>query len=44
MVVVEAMVLAAVAPFSLDAFLPSSLAFPGTSLDVPAASALAYPP
>jgi hypothetical protein len=35
-------VLAAVAPFSLDAFPPSSLAFPSASLDVPAASELAF--
>ena len=42
-VVVEAMVLAAVAPFPLVAFLPSSLASPGASLNVLAASASAYP-
>jgi hypothetical protein len=41
-VVVEALVLAAVAPLFLIAFPPSSLAFPGASLGVPAASALAY--
>jgi hypothetical protein len=43
-VVVEAMVLAAVAPFSLDASPPSSLVSPNTSLDVLVVSALAYPP
>jgi hypothetical protein len=42
--VVEALVLAAVAPFSLFAFPSSSHAFPSASLDVPAAFVLAYPP
>jgi hypothetical protein len=42
-VVEEALVLAVVAPFSLGAFPPSSFAFPGASLDVPAASELAFP-
>jgi hypothetical protein len=42
-VVVEPLVLAVVTPFSLVAFPPTSLTSPGTSLDVPAASALAYP-
>jgi hypothetical protein len=42
-VVVEALVLATVAPFSLVAFPPASLASPGACLDVPAASELAYP-
>jgi hypothetical protein len=36
-------VLAAVAPLSLVVFPPSSLASPSASLDVPAASAPAYP-
>jgi hypothetical protein len=43
-VVVEAMVLAAIAPFFLDASPPAYLAFLGASLGVPAASALAYLP
>jgi hypothetical protein len=43
LVVVEALVLAVVAPFSLVTFPPASLASPGASLDVPAASELAYP-
>jgi hypothetical protein len=38
-VVVEALVLDAVTPFSLVAFLPTSLASPDASLDVLAASA-----
>jgi hypothetical protein len=42
-VVVEAMVLAAVTPFFLNASPPSSLISPGTSLDAPATSGLAYP-
>jgi hypothetical protein len=41
-VVVKAMVLAAVVPSSLASFLLSSPAFPGASLDVPAAFELAY--
>jgi hypothetical protein len=36
-------VLAVVAPFTLVAFLPASLASPGASLDVLAASTPAYP-
>jgi hypothetical protein len=43
-VVVEAMVLAAVAPFFLDASPPAYLAFPDTSLGVPTASVPAYLP
>jgi hypothetical protein len=43
-VVVEAMVLAAIAPYFLDASPPAYLAFPGASLVVPASSALAYLP
>ena len=35
--------LAVVAPFSLVTFPPASLASPGASLDVPAASELAFP-
>jgi hypothetical protein len=42
-VVVEALALAAVAPFALDASPHSSLASPGASLDVLAASTHAYP-
>jgi hypothetical protein len=41
-VVEEAMVLAAVASFALDASPPSSLAFLGASLDAPATSTPAY--
>jgi hypothetical protein len=36
-------VVAVVAPFSLASFPPASLASPGASLDVPAASELAFP-
>jgi hypothetical protein len=43
LVVVEALVLVAVVLFSLASFPPASLAFPGASLDVLAASELAYP-
>ena len=39
----EALVLAVVTPFSLVVFSPASLASPDASLDVPAASVLAYP-
>jgi hypothetical protein len=39
----EALVLVAVVPSSLVSFPPGSLASPGASLDVPAASELAYP-
>jgi hypothetical protein len=42
-VVKEALVLVGVVPSFLASFLLSSPAFPGTSLDVPAASKLAYP-
>jgi hypothetical protein len=42
-VVEEALVLAAIAPFCPDASPPSSLASPGASLNVLAASASAYP-
>jgi hypothetical protein len=42
-VVMEAMVLAPVAPFTLGASLPSSPVFLGTSLDAPVASAPASP-
>jgi hypothetical protein len=42
-VVEEALVLVAVVPSFLASFFLSSLAFPGASLDVPAASELAYP-
>jgi hypothetical protein len=42
-VVVEALVLVAITPFALVAFLPISLASLGASRDVPAASKLAYP-
>jgi hypothetical protein len=41
--VVEALVLVAVIPSFLVSFPLSSPAFPGASLDVPAASELAYP-
>jgi hypothetical protein len=41
-VVVEALVLVAIAPFALVSFSPASLASPGASLHVPAASELAY--
>jgi hypothetical protein len=40
--VVEAMVLVAVAPFFLDASPPSSLVSPGVSLDAPVTSAPTY--
>jgi hypothetical protein len=43
-VVEEAMVLAAVTPFFLDAYPPSSLVSPGASLVAPAASEFAYLP
>jgi hypothetical protein len=43
LVVEEALVLAAVAPFALDASHPSSLVSPGLSLDTPVAYAPAYP-
>jgi hypothetical protein len=42
-VVEEALVLVVVTPFALISFLLASLASPSASLDVPAASALAYP-
>jgi hypothetical protein len=42
-VVEEAMVLVVVISSFLASFPPASLASPGASLDVPAASALAYP-
>jgi hypothetical protein len=41
--VVEALELVAVVPSSLVSFPPASIASPGASLDVPAASAFAYP-
>jgi hypothetical protein len=41
-VVVEAMLLAVVAPFFLDASPPSSFVFPGASLDAHVASTSAY--
>ena len=41
--VVEALVLAAVAPSSLVAFPPTSLASPSATLDVPTTSTLSYP-
>ena len=41
--VVEALVLVVVVPFSLASFPPASLASPGASLDVPATSEHAYP-
>jgi hypothetical protein len=43
MVVEEALVLVVVVPSSIASFPLSSPAFPGASLDVPAASELAYP-
>ena len=39
----EALVVVVVAPFSLSSFPPVSLASPGATLDVPAASELAFP-
>jgi hypothetical protein len=42
-VVVEALVLVVVVPFSLASSILASSAFPDASLDVPAASKLAYP-
>jgi hypothetical protein len=42
-VVVGALVVVAVEPFSLVSFLLASLASPGASIDVPTASELAFP-
>jgi hypothetical protein len=43
LLVVEALVVVAVAPFALVSFTPAFPTSPGASLDVPAASELAFP-